>query len=56
MENIKQKWIEALGSPSYEIPKEPIQLVKKYEYEDLAQIARKLNCSLAEAAELIRED
>ena len=29
---------------------------KKYEYEDLAQIARKLNCSLAEAAELIRED
>lgn len=34
MEKIKQKWIEALGSPSYEIPKEPIQLVKKYEYED----------------------
>ncbi|MBR5507250.1 MAG: acetylxylan esterase [Clostridia bacterium] len=34
MENIKQKWIEALGSPSYEIPKEPVQLVKKYEYED----------------------
>lgn len=29
---------------------------KKYEYEDLAQIARKLNCSLAEAEELIRED
>ncbi len=34
MNNIKTKWLEALGNPSYEIPKEPIKLIKRYEYED----------------------
>ena len=34
MNDIKRKWLEALGTPSYEIPKEPITFIKKYEYED----------------------
>lgn len=34
MNNIKRKWLDALGTPSYEIPKEPLILVKRYAYED----------------------
>ncbi|MBQ2967887.1 MAG: acetylxylan esterase [Clostridia bacterium] len=34
MNNIKRKWLDALGTPSYEIPKEPLIFVKRYAYED----------------------
>ena len=34
MSDIKAKWIKDLGTPSYEIPKEPLTFVKKYEYEE----------------------
>ncbi len=34
MNSIKRKWLNALGTPSYEIPNEPITFIKRYEYED----------------------
>jgi len=34
MSDIRAKWIKELGTPSYEIPKEPLTFVKKYEYEE----------------------
>ena len=34
MYSVKNKWLDALGTPSYEIPKEPLKFVKRYEYED----------------------
>lgn len=34
MKNIKREWLEALGTPSYEIPKAKPELTAKYEYED----------------------
>ena len=33
MSDVKRKWLEALGTPSYEIPKEPITFIRRYEYE-----------------------
>lgn len=34
MNDNKTKWLHALGKPSYEIPNEPLNFVKKYEYEE----------------------
>jgi hypothetical protein len=34
MNSIKEKWLEALGTPAYEIPEESATFIKKYEYEE----------------------
>ena len=34
MNSIKRKWLDALGTPSYVIPHEPLTFVKRYEYDD----------------------
>ena len=34
MNDIRQRWLDAIGTPSYDIPKEPIKLLARYEYPD----------------------